>query len=93
MPVADADIRAIQTYLAPIIGLSAWEVKVSFGGVKRFEFGKPMLVQTKTSAFTSGTWSFWIDYTPWRIDQDHEPIAGSEDPDETIETAVKVLEI
>lgn len=87
--------------LAPFVkamtGLAAWDVKQGHGSFLTFQFGQPNLVVqerrsgTKRTAYVRGQWQLWIYCCHWRIIQNSEQIAWSEDESPTIARATARL--
>jgi len=72
-------------FIQPILGLTSWGVKQGYGSFLTFEFGQPKLEirehtsKRRRSAYVQGDWHLWIYCCHWRILQDGEQIAWSED--------------
>lgn len=87
----------LASFVKPMLGLTAWGVKQGHGSFLTFEFGQPKLEveehlsRSRRSAYVRGEWRLWIYCCHWRIVQDGEQLAGSEDDEKTIGRATAVL--
>ena len=79
------------------MGLTAWGVRQGYGSFLMFEFGQPKLKieehlsHSRRSAYVEGEWHLWIYCCNWKIIQDGEQLAWSEDDENTIDRAISFL--
>lgn len=84
-------------FIQPILGLTSWGVKQGHGSFLTFEFGQPKLEirehasKRRRSAYVQGHWHLWIYCCNWRVLQDGEQIAWSEDTPSQILQATAAL--
>lgn len=87
-------------FLRPMLNLPAWNAQQGHGSFLTFEFGQPRLVvrewqsskgDLRRHAYAQGQWHLWIYCCHWRITQDRQQSAHSEDTRETIGRAVVQL--
>ncbi len=107
-PIANADkdcnsnkmSSVLETFVRPLIGAIAWDVKQGHGSFLTFNFGEPKLivrerfsrtVRTGRTVTVRGDSHIWIECCHWRILDDNNQIAFSEDSCETIAKATAVL--
>lgn len=81
-----AQIRAL---LAPLIGQAAWGCRLGHGSFVTLEFGDP---QPSTGKVIHGAWHVWVYGCAWRIERDHEVVAGSDDERDVMDAAAKALD-
>jgi hypothetical protein len=83
-----------------MLGLPAWDVKNGYGSFLTFEFGDPKLVvkdrnlpgkAPRRAAYCHGEWHLWIYCCHWRVLQDGNELAWSEDSERAIGRATGFL--
>lgn len=90
MGVTSADLQEIHAKIAPVLDTPAWGVKLGVGSFITIEFGPS---RTREGAkHAHGEWHLWVYYCAWRLDQENDVLAASEDPRPTMEAAVRRLE-
>jgi hypothetical protein len=101
MTTTDRTPNPLDDFIRPMIGLPAWGVKKGYGSFVTFEFGEPKLHvherrlesgRLRRYAFVEGRWHVWIYCCHWRIFQDGEALAWSEDADDLIGRAAAELD-
>lgn len=91
MTVTSKNIGEIQKKISSLIGKKAWNVSLGEGSFITIEFGKPCL-SAENATKIHGEWHLWIYCCAWRLEQENEVIAASEDPRSKLEEAIKKLE-
>ena len=90
MTITNTDIMSIQSKIHGWIGHSPWNVSLGIGSYVTMDFGKELSVQaTSTQTYVRGQWRLWIRYCCWRIEVRDRVLAGSDDPQEKLEKALK----
>ncbi len=92
---------AVDDFVSPLIGATAWGVRQGYGSFLYFNFGEPKLViHERTSkrlgklvrhADVEGASHIWINCCHWRARDAGRQIAHSEDSRETIDSATAFL--
>jgi len=86
--------------MRPILGPPTWGVKQGYGSFLSFEFGEPSLEVherqsndrgLRRSVYVQGEWHLWIYCCHWKVIQDEEQLAWSEDTNELISHAADSL--
>lgn len=91
MVVTSETIREIKKKLDLLIEKKAWNVSLGHGSFITLEFGKPCLPEGN-EAKIHGEWHLWIYCCAWRLEQENEVIAASEDPRSKLKESIKKLD-
>jgi len=91
MPTTKTDIDEILTKLVPVQGQIAWGISVGPGSFLTIEFGDP-IPNPQVPAKKSGEWHLWISYAAWRLENQEEVLAGSEDSRSKLRAALQTIE-
>ena len=98
--VSSAAPTPLDTFVGPMLGLPAWNVKQGHSSFLTFDFGEPRLEVSewhsekrglRRLARVRGQWHLWIYCCHWRALQGGTQLAWSEDADELIERAAAML--
>jgi hypothetical protein len=93
MSIIDDDVAEVRAKMEGVLGLKAWNVSLGIGSYVTMDFGEPVEVRISSKlTITRGQWHLWVQYSPWRIEARNKVIAGSDDPREKLERAVKYFE-
>jgi hypothetical protein len=83
------DINKINRIIKPVLGHSAWNVKLGTGSFITMEFGNPV---PNVGHRTYGEWYLWIYCCGWYLENPDDNFIGSEDPREILKTKIIILE-
>ncbi len=93
MSVKEKEIREILVKIDGLIGYKVSNVSLGIGSYLTMDFGKISEIQVSSKhKVRRGEWHLWIQYCPWRIEAREKVIAGSDDPRDRLERAIKYLE-
>ena len=93
MSIKEAEIPELMLKMNGWIGNKAWNVSLGIGSYLTMDFGAAMEVSVSHKhKITRGEWHLWVQYCAWRIEARNKVIAGSDDPREKLERAVKYFE-
>lgn len=82
--------QSIGPIVAPLLGLSAWDVRLGVGSFITAEFGD-VVPPKKARQRAHGAWHLWIMHAAWRIEQGDTMLVASEDRRPKLEAAVENL--
>lgn len=85
------DIGEFQTHIYPLLGQKAWGVSLGIGSFITLEFGN-ILPRDENHQSNHGEWHLWIYCCGWRLEENNEVLAASEDTRSKLENAVQRLE-
>ena len=93
MPVSKSDVERLMPRMAGWIGHKARNVSLGIGSYLTMDFGRAIevLISNKHK-LTRGEWHLWVQYCAWRIEARGKVVAGSDDPRDKLEHAVKYFE-
>lgn len=91
MSVTQSDIQEIKAKLLPLFGKKAWDVSLGVGSFITIEFGNPVAPESEEGR-THGEWHLWVCSCAWRLEEGDEVLAGSDDPRETLQEAIRCIE-
>jgi hypothetical protein len=90
MPIKDTDLNEIQAKMSPLFGQQAWGVALGEGSFITLEFGASRPT-TRPRERQHGEWHLWVYCCAWRLDENDDVIAASEDARTKLEAAVQRL--
>jgi len=85
------DLNQILRIVEPVLGLRAWDVRLGQGSFVTANFGSPLPPRPRTGA-VYGEWYLWIQHAPWRVEQDGDIVAGSDDSREKLQGVLNQLD-
>lgn len=87
MHMSEAEVAEVRSKLQGLIGQRAWRVALGVGSNLTLEFGV-----VSERAKPHGEWHLWLQSCAWRLETLKQVVAGSDDPRESLQAAVKILE-
>lgn len=87
----EKDIQTIKSKIEPIIGQKCWGVSLGQGSFLTMNFGRQISSKQEDNQII-GEWHLWLYCCAWRLEQNDQFIAASEDSRSKLETAIKILE-
>jgi len=87
--IHEKDIDQIREIIRPLLGSSAWNVKIGIGTFITMEFGNQISISPRDKR---GEWYLWIYYAGWFLENPKGISIGSEDKRDILKKEVKVLE-
>lgn len=86
-----------ESRLAAAYGLPVWGSRLGVGSFVTFELGAARAADARAAdaerrSTPHGEWHVWVYCSAWRIETGTSVVASSEDPRETLENAVRVLD-
>lgn len=84
-----SDIAIIDEIIKPLLGNTAWNVKLGIGSFITMEFGDRISL---AHGRTRGEWYLWIYYCGWYLENPHGTFLGSEDPRKILKQEIIILE-
>lgn len=88
MVVTEKDILDIQSIIRPLLGKKAWGVSLGVGSFITLEFGT-LHPTNRSPKRPRGEWHLWVTHCAWRLEDESEVVAGSEDPRSNLKQAVQ----
>lgn len=78
----------LQQVIAPLLGQSAWRVRLGWGSFVTFEFGKHVIQH----GYEHGEWHLWIYMSAWYLETANELLTACEDTRENMQRQLNLLE-
>jgi hypothetical protein len=75
---------------APLIGQKAQGCWLGYGSVLFLEFGEPQPLRDREQ-HPRGEWGLWCDQILWRVEQGDRVLAGCEDDDAIMDSAIQQI--
>ncbi len=87
--ITKEDINQITKIFKPLLGQTAWNVKLGIGSFLTMEFGKSISISVNDKR---GEWYLWIYCSGWYIENPNNIFIGSEDSRNILRKEVQALE-
>lgn len=90
MGLAEKDLLTIKDHLQPLLGQTAWGVRLGEGTFITMEFGSKNI--KKQSRRPHGEWHLWVYFCAWRLEDEENVLVASEDSREQMDATLQSLE-